>query len=80
MAFLYHGQFEAQKSVSEFVDGMLPVLFDVMRHIKYPVKLVNLFDDRSVVRGFCLLVKVNPVSACIFAPSLDLCLCMCVCD
>ena len=79
MAFLYHGQFEAHNSVSDFVDGMLPVLFDVMRHIKDRAKLVDIFEDRSVVSGFSLLVKVNQthVSACTFASSLIWCV---VCD
>lgn len=65
-AFLYHSKFEAHKSVSEFVDGMLPVLFDVMRHINCPAKLVNLFEDRPIVRGFCLLVKVNQTCLCLY--------------
>ncbi len=76
MAFLYHSQFEAHKSVSDFVSGMLPVLFDVMRHIKDRDKLVNIFEDRSFVRGFSLLVKVNQTHGSDWYPSLTLFLCV----
>ena len=76
LAFLYHSQFEAHKSVSDFVGGMLPVLFDVMRHIKDRDKLVNIFEDRSFVRGFSLLVKVNQTHGSDWYPSLTLFWCV----
>jgi hypothetical protein len=56
---LYHPPSDELDSLSIFLDGMIPVLFDVMRRSEDPSKLTDIFEDGSAVSGFSLIVKVG---------------------
>ena len=57
---MYHPPSGELDSLSIFLDGMIPVLFDViMRRSEDPSKLTDIFEDGSAVSGFSLIVKVG---------------------